>query len=249
MKIPSDNGYIVADKFKNLTHIDNILTFSKFIHAVVNNNLPYKAWQVGLGLNEYEVNILRVISRSVAGLRLFFPEYKRASKLHTHKHKQENIMISDPEKMHERIFVAYLLPNDDCAEMSDHLTGKHIQGMVLVEAARQMMLAVSEKYILAEIDKSNMYCVLGNIDIDFKGFVFPIETQVECRLQGLLARPGNKYKLNLSISFAQREKVCSTIDFTVSFYKKSFMENIETDMLGKTVISHDLQMKKAVNHA
>lgn len=242
-------GYIVGDKFDNLKYMKNILTFSDFIHQTVSKELGYGVWEVGLGLNEYELNILKVINSSVNNLEIIFPDYNRASKAYTHKVKHENVMITNPEKINDQLFSASLVPNDDCAEMSDHMTGKHVQGMVLIESARQMMLAVSERYLLADEDQHKMYCLLGRVDTHFKQFIFPIETKMICELKGLIACPGKKYKLELEVNFYQKEVLCTAISLSVSFHKKSQMENIESDLLGKMITLESSMLKKAVNHA
>lgn len=58
--------------------------------------------------------------------------------------------------MNTNIFESHLMLNDRCAEMSDHVTGQHLQGMILIEAARQMTLAVTEMYFIDSNDREKI---------------------------------------------------------------------------------------------
>ncbi|MBD2810814.1 hypothetical protein ID853_07945 [Xenorhabdus sp. Vera] len=66
----------------------------------------------------------------------------------THKHKRKNVLISKTIKTGDTSYQCHLLIDDDCAEMADHVTGQHIQGMVLLEACRQMINSVSERFLI-----------------------------------------------------------------------------------------------------
>ncbi|MDP1217553.1 AfsA-related hotdog domain-containing protein, partial [Klebsiella pneumoniae] len=67
-----------------------------------------------------------------------------------HKRKKANILITSPEKRDEDNYCARLILQDASELLCDHQTGQHIQGMVLIEAARQTIIATSEKFLLAE---------------------------------------------------------------------------------------------------
>jgi hypothetical protein len=55
-------------------------------------------------------------------------------------------MLSLPRRVSESCFEADVLVDDAGEHMSDHVSGQHLPGMVLIEAARQMILAVTEEF-------------------------------------------------------------------------------------------------------
>ena len=93
-----------------------------------------------------------------------------------------------------------------------------------------------------------MYCILGKVNTEFKKFIFPIETKIECILNDLAAKPAKKYKMDLIINFYQRDQLCLTVTLDVSFHKKSFMLDIESGLLEK-VIDCEMHEFKQVSNA
>ena len=68
----------------------------------------------------------------------------------THKHNPKNIMIGAPMRMAADRFVADLLIDERTEVLEDHLTGRHIPGIALMEAARQTWTAVTEMFFLKD---------------------------------------------------------------------------------------------------
>ena len=99
----------------------------------------------------------------------------RASRLQTHKHRIQNSIISHPTRLDEHCFEAALLLDERSELMADHQTGQHIQGMILIEAARQLFLAVTEEYFIGQAVHERYYFVINSVDVKFTGFVFPLD--------------------------------------------------------------------------
>jgi len=59
---------------------------------------------------------------------------------------------------------------------SDHRTGQHVQGLLLIEAARQMMLSVSESYLPGENTGARYYVVLNSVNTGYLQFALPLPT-------------------------------------------------------------------------
>ena len=75
--------------------------------------------------------------------------------------------------------------------MSDHQTGEHVQGAVLIEAARQMFMACATTYELspeASAKIGDMQFALNEMRVVFHNFVFPIETRIELQFDGAEVR-------------------------------------------------------------
>lgn len=106
---------------------------------------------------------------------------RRAPRSLTHKHQPQNSMISVPQKCMDGSYRSDLLISSGNELISDHVTGQHVQGMVLVEACRQMFIAVSE---MCHMDHQNGrlgYVVFNRMEASFMAFTFPIPARVEYR--------------------------------------------------------------------
>lgn len=155
----------------------------------------------------------------------------------THKRNTRNIVISDPRAVDvdNGIYVSDLVIDEACAEMSDHLSGKHIQGMVIAEAARQMVLAVSEKFLVTHVDGAPVNYVTHRMDAQYFDFIFPILVRIELRLRSLRRGSGNNFKANAEISFKQNGRVGASIDFTFSALDHRFLSNRETELADQII--------------
>jgi hypothetical protein len=237
--------YVVGNKFENFSKHEGVFTFSDFVNLVCNNKNGVKCHLLvlGQGLTEEEKNILKaIVVHSDIG---YIQEATKplASRAISHKHKIENIMISNPERVdYDDVFVSHLYLNDDCAEMSDHTTGQHIQGMVFTEAARQMMLAVAEKFILKDNEKFNSYCALIKVSSQFYQFGFPIETRVVHEVEMLSNEKPGRYKASTTTSFLQNDKIIATVDIDYLYNNKKVLEEREA-LMAATVLEENRKLK------
>jgi len=233
--------YIVGNKFKAFTKNAGVYTFSDFIKTVCNSNglIENSTLCLGQGLNDEEIDIIKSLAIHKNGGYITKAFLKRASKEITHKHKEKNILISDPIVLNkDKAYSAELYIDDDCDEMNDHLTGQHVQGMVLIEAARQMMIAVAEKYILKENEKNNLYCALLSMSSKFHQFVFPIETTIVHKMGGFMARANGVYSGCTETEFYQNGKLVSSISITSIFSNNKYMTEKEASLALSTIETH-----------
>ena len=99
----------------------------------------------GLSLSEYH-QVLDVCAKQNIELLDIVNYSNSASLITTHKHNHENVLISKPNKLEENIYLSELIVFQNNELIIDHQTGLHVQGMVLIEAIRQMFIAVVEKF-------------------------------------------------------------------------------------------------------
>ena len=75
-----------------------------------------------------------------------------------------------------------MLIDDRNEIMSDHITGLHLQGMLLIEATRQMFIAVGEtQYAHLGVPKGG-YVIFNRLDTRFEQFSFPIPTLIQQKI-------------------------------------------------------------------
>src|SRR5699024_625348 len=87
-----------------------------------------------------------------------------------HKHREENVLIADLGRHDDQIFHAALRLHQNNELLLDHQTGQHVQGMVVVEATRQMFLAVTEQYYLSQRPERQYYFVIHSLATTFHNF-------------------------------------------------------------------------------
>lgn len=219
--------YLVGDKFINFTNGENILLASELLGKNDNSHLMQKKdnYVVCQGVNSRVFsafsNLANIANRKVLE--------RKEDKANVHKQYETNVMITIPEKLNDITYMGNLLLDNECIELSDHVTGKHISGMILIEAARQMMLATSERYFLPTSLCKNSYFVLNNINIKFLNFLFPLEVCIKCIVLDVEFSEKGSMKANFSIEFWQYGIVGAKVDITFSVYEKNFLTIKEGD--------------------
>lgn len=237
--------FVVGDKFKCFIKNNNIIGISqleKIISGEISASYDKCDVYVGQGVCEIHIkNIHDHVKRMKLNnkFKIIFPDYyNKSSKGLTHKHRNENIMISEPIQLGESAYRCNLMLNDNCAEMSDHVTGHHIQGMVVIEAARQMVLAVTEKYLIAKNRKIKPNFLTNSISAEFKKFIFPLQVEVIAEVTEIKKSVGNNLTCNFSISFIQDGQECVRLACKSSVLDSDYVEEKETYLAVQCIQSH-----------
>ncbi len=136
----------------------------------------------GQGLGDDDVAEVLALAEASAqrgrfDLSLWKERAPRAPRRLAHKHHPANTLVSEPRRISEDGFVLDLMIDEACEIMADHQTGEHVQGMVLLEAARQAFLAVTEAFFLPQ-DGTKFYFVINAMSARYERFVFPVDALV-----------------------------------------------------------------------
>jgi len=205
---------VVGDKFNCFGSIPGAITASKLARIMegydTQTPMP-KVVVFGQGLSESWIEFFKS-TNAENKLNIIFVEDKtspiRAGRSQAHKVNRKNVLISSPLEMDENKYSMQLRLDDDCEIMADHTTGHHIQGMVLIEAARQSFLAVTEKFYLSK-DKS-YYFVINNMDVSYKKFAFPIETKINFDIKSKKSIKDERFSATADVDFIQNgESICT----------------------------------------
>lgn len=231
---------IIGNRLTEFANNENILTYEQFNYLLqIERKIPdskneYKL-HFGQGLNDLQIDDIhnQIKDGELKNrFKLFdgFHSICRANRQLTHKHKIENSMISEPENISELIFKSYLMLDDSCAEMSDHLTGQHIQGMVLLEASRQMVNAVSEKYLINNNINNRKGFVLNFLNSKFYEYVFPLDIELIFKLKKIRNGLDGNFKAEASVHIIQNNKLMMDIEVGFSVMEKTTLIGIESQM-------------------
>lgn len=215
---------VVGDKFREFSTGKAVLTISQLrglldIPAGLTLCEPMILIP-GQGLGEQDIasvlaQAATTAHRDCLDFSLWHGVPKRAERALSHKHRTENTLISAPRRIDEAFYELDLLVDENCELMGDHQTGQHFQGMLVVEAARQSFLAVTEAFLLPQ-DGTKYYFVFNSLAAEYKRFMFPIPARLEYRIRER-DDSGNNPRFVVDILFHQagQETAAVICGFTV----------------------------------
>lgn len=207
MKQAQNQVLLVGNYIKQQFVNQQVLAVDDFLAKFKQDRLPLnQQFLIGQGLSSEQRRSVERYSNKESQLSL-----KKASTALTHKTSDSNVMISDPKWIAEDCYESQLMLDDRCSDMSDHLTGQHIQAMVLVEAARQLNTAVCEKFLIDEAGRANIGLVLDQLETRFKRYIYPCPVTLRYELVKIRKTPAGFFKATSKIVFVQNEEVCTEI--------------------------------------
>ena len=178
----SDTIVVIGDKFAALADGTAVVTVQQLSHGADSRLLEARRIIVGQGVGPAGLAAIRqAIAKCPPAQAPALDEHvsRRADPGLVHKHCVHNVMITRPQPAGPDRFAAQLVLDDACAELADHVTGVHVQGMVLVEAARQMFIAVSAPICaLSGFDSDRTQHLLRDMRASFRRFVYPLPTEL-----------------------------------------------------------------------
>ncbi|GAB3973975.1 AfsA-related hotdog domain-containing protein [Plantactinospora veratri] len=120
-----------------------------------------------------------------------------------HKRRQENVLLADVERIEPERFRARLSIDVDNELVLDHVSGWHISGMVINEAARQMILAVTEGFYATDPSGPGLQYLLHSWTTRFDRFLFPVDATVLYTVDRLDARRPDRLRFDVSVDIMQ----------------------------------------------
>ncbi len=161
---------------------------------------------------------------------------------YTHKKLEQNMLIGPAENVehNENLYALALLIDERSELMSDHQTGQHIQGMLLVEACRQTFIAITEEFIYQK--DSERYYVINNMSIDFSNFLFPLPALVHFEFIGkhINSRRG---RFEAQIRVTQGQTLCATMNVSYTVYPSGVISLKENELAEaattEAIINHE----------
>lgn len=228
---------LVGDRFAGFAIHDEVFSISQFVEqlpllaAVQGQDEPIVV-QPGQGVTTAE---WRAVRDQVARLGLedrvelqFSGAPSVSPKEEVHKHRSQNALIADLRRESDGYFLADLRLHNDNELLLDHQTGQHVQGMVAVEAARQMFLAVSERFYASRYPDRSYYYVIDSMNTAFENFLFPLDATIEfVTVRAETADPERlSFTAEISVHQAGRRAALTTVSYTA--FEPGLIESKET---------------------
>ncbi|WP_167519391.1 AfsA-related hotdog domain-containing protein [Intestinirhabdus alba] len=146
----------------------------------------------------------------------------------THKAKPCNIIVGLVQKRDDSTYALPLLVDDNCELLQDHQTGQHIQGIMIVEAFRQSMVAVTEEFFA--IDSNTKSTIVVNyIKTTYNGFLFPLPATIFLKV---VEKTGTGKKINLLVNLElwQNNILCAQCECLYVVCSANIMNRSEVRM-------------------
>lgn len=221
--------YIVNNRFIQFAEKhDEVFTVSDFIDMISQESFMKRFIAVpGQGVDVAEINLLIARYAKTPAMIDVSPGVKRpkATYLDVHKHKSRNIVVSLAEKIADQEFIVDLYFDGDNEFFDDHMSGQHIQGMGITEAARQAFLVVTEQFFLP--DNKRYYFVIHRMETEFKAFVFPIDAYARYFVLSEKRSKKGNVSIEASIEIWQAEALCAVCRVSFTAFESSWINGRE----------------------
>ncbi len=168
---------VVGDQFEDFAKYDSVVTLSQLRSGV--DGADRAQILIGQGLSHDEVSALEGVDTPSKCPLVFECRDELAPLQLTHKHDMRHVIVTHPRALGNSVYVSQLAVNEIMDRLLDHITGGHVSGMMLIEAARQAGIAAAEmEYDLASKADSTTFVWTG-LQVDFSRFAFPVPTSLK----------------------------------------------------------------------
>jgi len=219
---------VVGDQFSAFANEETVITRSHLNYFLSKEPQEGIEIVVGQGLSHADLEKLRELAfvstpGQVAPLKL------------THKHHADNVMISNPVDVGNFTYNMDLLLNDAQDRLLDHVTGTHVSGMVLIEAARQASIACVEVAYRLQEESIPQGFLWNSINGTFTRFTFPVPSRIVLRLAELQSEDPSCRPLASNVQFFQGGKEVCTMELGFELRPAEVINAIEAKTGSKLV--------------
>jgi hypothetical protein len=173
--------WVVGDRFAAFATVDGVSTVTDVERLLARlGGTDDVTLRLGQGVGEYErAHVRWAVDRHglQQRVRIVDDASGRADRHLVHKHRSDNVLLGAVRACGDG-FVAPLSLSGHNELLQDHQTGLHVQGMVVVEAVRQMFLAAAELHHGRPIGGRTV--VWDRLDLRFLNFLFPLPARLHC---------------------------------------------------------------------
>lgn len=146
----------------------------------------------------------------------------------THKYKVCNTIIGHAKKIDELNYLVPLLVDENCELLQDHQTGLHIQGIMIVEAFRQAIVAITEEFLSTQ-EQNKQMIVVNYINTTYDFFIFPLPTNIILKVlkKELI---GKRAKFLVRLEAWQNDEPGASCECEYQLFPSSIMTKTEAKM-------------------
>ncbi|MEU6299282.1 AfsA-related hotdog domain-containing protein [Streptomyces erythrochromogenes] len=147
--------------------------------------------------------------------------------------------------MDDSLFGAGLRLHNDNELLLDHQTGQHVQGMVVIEASRQMFLAVTERFFAAQWPQRKYYFVIEYMNTAFENFLFPLCSTIEYRITESQTQDPSRLSFTAEVGIHQAGRRSAFTQLAFTAFDTDVIE-VKEDRRARRAVEHTLRAPAAV---
>jgi len=238
-----DLWLVVGDRFWQFAVDRKAITVS-YLRGLLNSSrdddLPAGRMVLKLGQgvsDEDRMELLAMAPQAPHAHRFDFSSWgnlsQRASTQVSHKLRVQNILLSEARKREDGSYELDLMLDDQCELMMDHQTGRHLAGVVLIEAVRQALLVVTEGHVLPRNGKKHDF-TFHDLSVKFHRYCFPFETRLHYTIRDMEAR-GHRYRFAVDVQVYQCDAVVMSASANMTAHASSSLSKIESEQATRSL--------------
>lgn len=237
LQVEFETLIVVGDIFADISAQNaQVITESEAIDLIQSTECPQQQTILSIGQGVDQHMIESAIMRRARHNSEFSDRFvirgsdtmPRAVKRLAHKEKTANILTSFAEKIDNenyRLDLHFAASNEF---FGDHMTGMHIQGMALTEAARQAFLVVTEEFFLAD-ETEDFYFVIKSLESRYLNFVFPLEASLDYRVIKY-SKKAKYHSFEVEMTLMQADQTCAEFSVAFTAFEKQRISEKETEV-------------------
>ncbi|MBP2479158.1 hypothetical protein JOF53_008030 [Crossiella equi] len=191
----------------------------------------------GIGAQERDLLRAELALHGLSTHRLADPETPGlAGRPEVHKHNPDNILLAGFRVGGPGVYEATLRLSNRNELLLDHTTGTHLSGMVLIEAIRQMTLAVGEHLYPEEVGhRGPTRFIINSQSTRFTRFLLPLRTDLVYRLDTVTRKRETGLLFAGTCEFTQAGEVGAVGSMEMLILPTETAEHLETRAADKTM--------------
>lgn len=229
---PNNRIYVVGDKFAEFAKQPYVIQHRVLEHELL-RPLSESGPLISLGQGLSPAQVSSLIERAEAvGSRRFldFQPIEKCGRQLCHKHDIRNALTSVPRPVAPGVFRANLLIDEQGEFMADHQSSRHISGIILIEAARQMTLAVIELSRISSGAKPQAF-LWNALTVAFSRLVLPIPTVLSYTTLATSEQRGARLSFTAQIEVWQVSGLCCTVTNTAMLLDQRVNDRREAQLV------------------
>jgi hypothetical protein len=152
-------------------------------------------------------------------------ERERAPLALTHKHAAEHVLIGPPRRVDHDSFMFDVVLTSVQDRLSDHVTGQHVSGMLLIEAGRQAAAVALET---VHDDKSIDYAATWSaLRASFQHFAFPLPMTIHAAVDSGDHARANRVDTRVAITIRQLDRIVAELEYEIPLTRMTLLKKLE----------------------
>lgn len=225
---------VVGDRFRDFAEAVGAETFSAFSRSLDAGDLDAVQGSVrvvtGQGIGEFEASYLQdSISRRKLDDKIVLVRNtgQLAPRQELHKAREDNVLVAGLTQVDDSTYEAALRLHDHNELLVDVQDRVHVQGMVAIEAARQMFLSVVEHYFTSRWPQQRYYIVLNSMNTMFSNFLFPVGATLRLRVDESDLSEPSRLTVRTTVEVEQAGRVAASVSIDAAAFAPGLLEEKE----------------------